>query len=116
MGLFSPATSTLEVGRLTIPGVGYGAAAKGTTAYIAGTLATDDVIYAINISDPANPAILSSVVTPSQVGHEMRILGNYVLAVGSSDFVVIAEEVAQVEEVKEFKVKKTRKPKAKKVK
>jgi len=84
-----PAASISEMGRLSIPGGQYGATASGTTAFMAGTETTNDVIYSIDISDPASPTILSSVVTPSSIGYEMRILGNYLLAVGDYDFVVI---------------------------
>jgi hypothetical protein len=86
----SPTTGEItEVGRLLIPSAGRAATASGTTAFIAGIDGAEDVIYSVDVSDPENPVIISSVLTPSYIGNEMRVLGHYLLAVGNTDFVVI---------------------------
>lgn len=84
-----PATSIPLAGHMSIPGVGSGATASGTTAFIAGNDGVNDLIYSVDVSDPANPVIISTVVTPSKIQREMRIVGNYLLAAGAVDFVVI---------------------------
>ncbi|MDZ4184791.1 MAG: hypothetical protein U1D97_07420 [Desulfuromonadales bacterium] len=85
----APTGQIPEVGRLHIDSAGHAATASGTTAFIAGIDGAEDVIYSVDVSDPTNPAIIKSVVTPSYIGNEMRILGHYLLAVGNDDFVVI---------------------------
>ena len=82
--------STTPVGTLAIPGTpGYAAAASGTTAFIAGTDGGLNYIHSVDVSDPANPVLISSVETSTFIDYEMRVLGNYLLASGDSEFVVI---------------------------
>lgn len=86
----NPAVSTSEVGSLAIPSVSTygGATAKGATAFISGNDG-DERIYSVDVTDPANPAILSSLIVPSALNNEMRILGNYLLVSGGYEFAAI---------------------------
>lgn len=85
-----PATMVTEVGRVTVSdSTTYGATASGSTAFIAGEDAGEYYIYSVDISSPSTPAVLGSVPTDTFIYYEMRVLGDYLLAVGDDEFVVI---------------------------
>jgi len=84
----APADTIPEVGSLAIPGIGYGATSDGVTAYVASN-DSGNKIYSVDVTDPTDPIIIGSVDTTTFISHEMRLLGNYLLANGEDQFVVI---------------------------
>jgi|GEM_PF-6276260 len=86
-----PAVMVTEIGRVTVSETTnvYGATASGSTAFASGTVGGKEYIFSVDVSSPSVPAVIGSVETPSLIQYEMRVLGDYLLAVGEDHFVVV---------------------------
>jgi len=87
------ATETTVLGTYNFEGnrSAYGAALDGNTAYTfnGDSVADDRYVYALDISDPANISVISTVPVDIDAGYKFMVIDDYLLLTGTKSFIVV---------------------------